>query len=84
MGAVDLTKEFQPQTINAGGVSTLTFNLNNRTVNAVATINFTDTLPADVRVEMCIRDSNFTDFSDDLTNFDYDHRGWFLNLVGTY
>ncbi|ALN88583.1 outer membrane beta-barrel domain protein [Lysobacter capsici] len=27
---------------------------------------------------------NFTDFSDDLTNFDYDHRGWFLNLVGTY
>lgn len=50
MGAVDLTKEFQPQTINAGGVSTLTFNLNNRTVNAVATINFTDTLPADVRV----------------------------------
>lgn len=27
---------------------------------------------------------SFTDFSDDLTNFDYDHRGWFLNLVGTY
>lgn len=27
---------------------------------------------------------NFTDFSDDLTNFDYDHRGWFLNLVGSY
>ncbi len=27
---------------------------------------------------------NFTDFSDDLTNFDYDHRGWFLNLVGKY
>ena len=27
---------------------------------------------------------NFTDFSDDLTNFDYDHKGWFLNLVGTY
>ena len=27
---------------------------------------------------------NFTDFSDDLTDFDYDHRGWFLNLVGTY
>ena len=27
---------------------------------------------------------NFTDFSDDLTNFDYDHPGWFLNLVGTY
>ena len=27
---------------------------------------------------------NFTDFSDDLTEFDYDHRGWFLNLVGKY
>lgn len=27
---------------------------------------------------------NFTDFSDDLTDFDYDHRGVFLNLVGTY
>ena len=27
---------------------------------------------------------NFTDFSDDLTDFDYDHRGWFLNMVGTY
>jgi len=27
---------------------------------------------------------NFTDFSDDLTDFDYDHRGFFLNLVGSY
>ncbi|KKW69379.1 hypothetical protein AAV94_00025 [Lampropedia cohaerens] len=27
---------------------------------------------------------NFTEFSDDLTNFDYNHKGWFLNLVGTY
>jgi hypothetical protein len=27
---------------------------------------------------------NFTDFSDDLTDFDYDHKGWFLNLVGWY
>nr|WP_298132717.1 hypothetical protein [uncultured Pseudoxanthomonas sp.] len=27
---------------------------------------------------------NFTEFSDDLTDFDYDHKGWFLNLVGTY
>jgi hypothetical protein len=27
---------------------------------------------------------NFTDFSDDLTDFDYDHKGWFLNIVGTY
>lgn len=27
---------------------------------------------------------NFTDFSDDLTDFDYDHRGWFLNLTGRY
>lgn len=27
---------------------------------------------------------NFTEFSDDLTDFDYDHRGWFLNIVGWY
>jgi len=27
---------------------------------------------------------NFTDFSDDLTDYDYKHRGWFLNLVGKY
>lgn len=27
---------------------------------------------------------NFTQFSDDLTDFDYDHRGWFLNMVGSY
>lgn len=27
---------------------------------------------------------NFTDFSDDLTDFDYDHKGWFINLVGWY
>jgi len=27
---------------------------------------------------------NFTDFSDDLTDFDYDHRGWFVNLTGSY
>ena len=27
---------------------------------------------------------NFTDFSDDLTNFDYDHKGWFINFVGSY
>jgi hypothetical protein len=27
---------------------------------------------------------NFTRFSDDLTDFDYDHKGWFLNMVGTY
>ena len=27
---------------------------------------------------------NFTDFSDDLTNFDYDHRGFFINLTGVY
>ena len=27
---------------------------------------------------------NFTTFSDDLTDFDYDHQGWFLNLVGWY
>jgi hypothetical protein len=27
---------------------------------------------------------NFTEFSDDLTNFDHDHKGCFLNLLGTY
>ena len=27
---------------------------------------------------------NFTEFSDDLTDFDYDHEGWFLNVVGRY
>ena len=27
---------------------------------------------------------NFTDFSDDLTDLDYDHEGWFLNIVGKY
>ncbi|MGH0035492.1 MAG: OmpA family protein [Myxococcota bacterium] len=26
---------------------------------------------------------NFTDFSDDLTDYDYGHHGWFLNIVGT-
>ncbi len=27
---------------------------------------------------------NFTEFSDDLTDFGYDHKGWFLNLSGRY
>lgn len=27
---------------------------------------------------------NFTDFSDDLTRFDYDHRGWYLTMSGRY
>jgi hypothetical protein len=27
---------------------------------------------------------NFTDFSDDLTRVDFDHRGWFLNVTGSY
>lgn len=27
---------------------------------------------------------NFTDFSDDLTAFDYRHRGFFINIVGVY
>jgi outer membrane protein assembly factor BamA len=27
---------------------------------------------------------NFTDFSDDLTDLEYDHHGWFLNLAGYY
>jgi hypothetical protein len=26
---------------------------------------------------------NFTDYSDDLTDLDYDDHGWFLNLIGT-
>lgn len=25
---------------------------------------------------------NFTEFSDDLTDFDYDQRSWFVNLTG--
>ena len=27
---------------------------------------------------------NFTDFSDDLRDVDYDNKGWFINLVGKY
>ncbi len=27
---------------------------------------------------------NFTDFSDDLTDLDYDHRGFYINFVGSY
>ncbi|MBA3929148.1 MAG: hypothetical protein C0521_06095, partial [Xanthomonas sp.] len=27
---------------------------------------------------------NFTRFSDDMTDFDYDHRGWFVNMTGRY
>ena len=27
---------------------------------------------------------NFTSFSDNLAVLDYNHRGWFLNLTGTY
>lgn len=27
---------------------------------------------------------NFTDFSDDLTELDYDYRGWFINFTGRY
>jgi hypothetical protein len=27
---------------------------------------------------------NFTDFDDDLTSYDYDTKGWFINLVGKY
>ncbi len=27
---------------------------------------------------------NFTDFSEDLTDLDYDDHGWFLNMVGTF
>ena len=27
---------------------------------------------------------NFTDFGDDLTDYDYRHQGWFINVVGRY
>lgn len=27
---------------------------------------------------------NFTNFSDDLTDLDYDHQGWLLNVVSKY
>ena len=27
---------------------------------------------------------NFTDFNDDLTNLDYDNRGWFLDVTAKY
>ncbi|MGY1529342.1 hypothetical protein [Luteimonas sp. A649] len=27
---------------------------------------------------------NFTSFSDDLTDLEYDHRGWFINIAGYY
>lgn len=46
--SVDLTKQFVPETINTGGISTLTFSLTNKSVNATASINFVDNLPANV------------------------------------
>jgi len=27
---------------------------------------------------------NFSDFSDDLTQMDYDHQGFFVNLIGKF
>ncbi|MBN7136860.1 hypothetical protein A7A76_19140 [Lysobacter enzymogenes] len=50
LASVDLVKRFAPATINAGGVSTLTFELTNKSVNATNSIRFTDTLPANVVV----------------------------------
>ncbi|MEH6417123.1 DUF7933 domain-containing protein [Pseudomonas sp. CGJS7] len=50
IAAVDLTKQFAPTTINTGGISTLTFDLSNKSTNSVASINFTDALPAGVVV----------------------------------
>lgn len=50
MNPVDLTKSFSPDTIPSGGVSTLTFNLTNRSTNSVSGINFTDTLPPEIQV----------------------------------
>ncbi|MGH8079256.1 MAG: hypothetical protein ACREP7_01695 [Lysobacter sp.] len=48
VSSVDLTKNFAPTTINTGGISTLTFDLANKSVNATASINFRDTLPTNV------------------------------------
>ncbi|UZW61436.1 DUF11 domain-containing protein [Lysobacter enzymogenes] len=48
--SVDLAKRFAPATINAGGVSTLTFELTNKSTNSTNSINFRDTLPANVVV----------------------------------
>jgi len=50
LASVDLVKRFAPATINVGGVSTLTFELTNKSVNATNSIRFTDTLPANVVV----------------------------------
>ncbi|MFK3647334.1 hypothetical protein ACI2IY_02710 [Lysobacter enzymogenes] len=50
VSSVDLVKRFAPATINVGGVSTLTFDLTNKSVNATNSIRFTDTLPANVVV----------------------------------
>ncbi|MFD1297452.1 hypothetical protein ACFQ4Q_12505 [Lysobacter gummosus] len=50
LSAVDLTKSFAPTTINTGGISTLTFDLANKSVNSTASINFRDNLPANVVV----------------------------------
>jgi len=27
---------------------------------------------------------HFTDFSEDLTDLDYDDHGWFLDMIGTF
>ena len=45
-----LTKSFSPTTISDGGVTTLTFTLTGATGNPATTVNFTDTLPANLRV----------------------------------
>ncbi|QQQ02156.1 hypothetical protein [Lysobacter enzymogenes] len=50
VSSVDLVKRFAPATINVGGVSTLTFDLTNKSVNTTNSIRFTDTLPANVVV----------------------------------
>lgn len=50
LSSVDLTKNFAPTTINTGGISTLTFDLANKSVNSTASINFRDSLPANVLI----------------------------------
>lgn len=49
-GVPALTKTFSPSAIVTGGISTLTFNLTHHAPDPVTGINFTDTLPTQVRV----------------------------------
>ncbi|MCP3956603.1 MAG: CSLREA domain-containing protein, partial [bacterium] len=48
--APTFTKAFSPSTIQPGGVSTLTFTINNTNAFALTNLDFTDTLPANVTI----------------------------------